>query len=508
MPTNYERYLETLKTNFKPAIRLEWLNPDGTAYGELTNDYVDMSGTLTVGMENGMRRTASITLENGDGRFSINVNNVWYGRIVKLWMGLYLDDDTPYYIPQGVFYVTSVQEINQPALRQLVLTLQDKWCMLNGTMWGMLDGIYIAPINTNIYEGIEALLRISRFTGQDVVINNEPRTNAIDPIKPMFSSYYVNKTYVDSTQNPPKTYQAILTPYEIRQEYGKTYADVLLEYAKQLGAYIYYDVDGRLTIEPTQDDITDLSKPILWTFTPDEQEFLSEDSIHDFTSFYNDIIVIGYITNGHQAKGRAQNTNPSSPTSIPLIGIKTHTPYQDSAYYTDAQCQELASYYLKKQTIKQRSVTISSTPMYHLRENRLVQCIRPFTKVEEPLLVNSFSIPIGTTGTMTISATSINEFKFDTDIRTTFNVVHGSSVGSDWQFDIDKPFISQNGDVETVFCRNSSWSSGSRTVSFTATGATVTALTSTTITPNDHMGWFQVKVTNVTGPVTMTITNI
>ena len=67
MPSRYDEYLQLLKTNFTPAIRLEWLNPDGTAYGELTNQYVDMSGTLTIGMENGTRRTATITLENTDG---------------------------------------------------------------------------------------------------------------------------------------------------------------------------------------------------------------------------------------------------------------------------------------------------------------------------------------------------------------------------------------------------------------------------------------------------------
>ena len=513
MPGRYDEYLQLLKTNFTPAIRLEWLNPDGTAYGELTNDYVDMSGSLTVGMENGTRRTASIMLENTDGRFSVEANSLWYGRMVKLWMGLYLSDGTPYYLPQGVFYVTDIQETCSPASRTLMLTLIDKWCMLDGTMWGYLDGIYITPIGSNIYEAIDALLRISRFTGQDVATNNEPKTNAIDCIPPMFSSYYVTKTYTDSTQDPPKEYNAIETPYEVREEYGSTYADVLLEYATMLGAYIYYDVDGRLTIEPTQDDISDLSKPILWTFTPDEQEFMSEDSVHDFKTFYNDIMVIGYITNGMQAKGRAQNVNPSSPTSIPMIGIKTYPPYQDTAYYTDEQCEELANYYLKRQTIKQRSVTITSAPMYHLRENRLVQCIRPFTYVEEPLLINGMTIPIGTTGSMSITATSVNEFNFEGSIRETFNVTASETILKDWSFDIDKPFIDTNGDTVTIYCRNEDWETGARTVSFTSANATITAVggttsTSPSISPSGHMGYFQVKLTNITGPVVMTVTSI
>ena len=404
----FGEYLKKLKTNFTPAIKIEILNSDGSVFKEITDMYVDMSGTLSIGMENGTRRTADITINNYDGEFTINANSLWYGKVVRLSMGLYLSDNTPYYIPQGMFYITSVEEQNTPSSRNLVLHLTDKWCYLDGTMFGYLDGVYIISTETNIYSAIKSILNLSRYTGEDVTSNSEPITNAIDYINPSFSSYYIGKTYTDGST----TYNSIETPYEIRMEYGKTYADILLELATILGAYIYYDVDGRLTIEPTQDDITDASKPILWTFTPDEQEFLSENSTSDFSSVYNDILVIGYVVNGSQSQGRAQNTNPSSPTSVNVIGRKTHEPYQDTTYYTNEQCVELAQYYLKKQTILQRSVNISSSPMYHIRENRLIDCVRPYTYVREPLLVSSISLPIGTTGSMTITATSVNEFDF------------------------------------------------------------------------------------------------
>lgn len=405
---DYSEYLYTLKTNYRPAIKIEWVNNDGSSYGEITNSYVDMSGTVSVSMENGTRRTADIELDNSNGEFSVDVYNLWYGKMVKLWMGLYLSDGSPYYFPQGVFYVNSVEESNTPLQRTVSLHLIDKWCFLDGTMWGNLDGIYIVPIGSNIYDALTKLLKTSRFTGENVDEAGEPQTNAVDPIMPNLSSYYLTKTYKDGET----TYNAIDTPYEIRMEYGKTYADILLEFATILGAYIYYDVDGRLTIEPTQDDIVDSSKPILWTFTPNEQEFLSEDSSHDFGTFYNDIIVIGYTTNGKQAKGRAQNKNTASPTSIPIVGIKTYPPYENTAYYTDEQCNELAEYYLKRQTIKQRSVQISSAPMFHLRENRLIECVRPYTMEKEALLISGYDLPIGTTGTMSITATSVNEFSF------------------------------------------------------------------------------------------------
>ena len=86
-PDKYSEYLATLKTNCRYAIKLEWVNNDGSAYAEITSSYVDMSGTLSVGMENGTRRTADIELDNSDGQFSVDVYGMWYGKMVKLWMG-------------------------------------------------------------------------------------------------------------------------------------------------------------------------------------------------------------------------------------------------------------------------------------------------------------------------------------------------------------------------------------------------------------------------------------
>ena len=405
---DYRDYLGMLKTNFQTAIKIDWLNSDGTVQKEITNQYVDMSGTLSVNMNNGARRTCEITVDNTNGEFPIGINQVWYNQKIKLWMGLYLGDNEPYYFPQGVFYISSATESNHPNKRTVTFQCVDKWAFLDGSLYGHLDGIYIVPLSSNIYSAIDSLLQTSRITGKNIITNNEPVENAIDYVKPMYTSYYVDKTYNDAGV----VYRAIQTPYEIRMEYGRTYADIILEFAEILGAYVYYDVDGRLTIEPTQDDITDESKPVLWTFTPNEQEFMGEESQHDFTRWYNDIIVVGYILNGHQAIGRAQNKNLSSPTCVQMNGLKTKDPYQNTAYYTDEQCNELAEYYLKKLTIQQRNVTITSSPIYHLRENRLVECIRPYTGERGALLISGYSLPIGTVGTMSISATSVNDLKF------------------------------------------------------------------------------------------------
>ena len=50
--------------------------------------------------------------------------------------------------------------------------------------------------------------------------------------------------------------------------------------------------------------------------------------------------------------------------------------------------------------------------MFHLRENRLIECVRPYTSNKEALLISGIDLPIGSTGTMSITATSVNEFDF------------------------------------------------------------------------------------------------
>ena len=136
----YQLYLGKLKENYKPAVKIEWLNADDTVQTEITNYYIDMSGTLSVNMKNGCRRTCDISLDNSNGQFNITAENLWYGRKIRLWTGVYLDDGTPYYVPQGIFYITSVNEIRDPGKRTITIQCTDKWAFLDGSLWGYLDG--------------------------------------------------------------------------------------------------------------------------------------------------------------------------------------------------------------------------------------------------------------------------------------------------------------------------------------------------------------------------------
>jgi hypothetical protein len=205
----------------------------------------------------------------------------------------------------------------------------------------------------------------------------------------------------------------LLLPYTYRNDSENgTYADIVLEMSNILAAWVGYDATGRLRIDPSQDDILDTNKPIQWEFRPDETQFLGATYTVKNTDVYNDVVIVGESLSGYgYIAGRAQNQDPRSDTNVNLIGIKTH---KESAagFYTEKQCESLAVFRLKRQTVLQKSVSIQSAQLFHISENQLVTIRRP-DKPGAPLerhLVTGFTRPIAQTGVMRIDATSVNDF--------------------------------------------------------------------------------------------------
>jgi len=400
MLDRFNEYLALLRSpSQRIAIRIDWLNEDESIAHSITEDVYDMSGSLSVQMQNGVRSTATLKLNNIDRRFPVNPNSIWFDQKVGINIGIYLSDGTPYYIPKGVFYVTNPQEAYLPNEKSLTLNLVDKWSHLDGSLFGNLDGIYQVPLNSNIYNAISALLKTDRGNGKP-----------LDVRTPMLSSYYLNKTWNSRSD----IYRAILTPFTSRIEASGTYADVILDLAgKMLAAHVYYSESGQLVVEPTSDDVSDETKPIQWEFRLSDYEYLGDNVTYDLEGCYNEIAVMGAVLNGRQAKGLAQNLNISSPTRIQLIGRKCDKPVIDENYYADELCQAYAEHLLKQKTILQKSITINSAPIPHLQTNKLVSIDKPgYLPRPERFLVSAYSIPLSQTGTMSITATNINELQF------------------------------------------------------------------------------------------------
>ena len=162
MINKYQQYLKALTKPFKKLAKIEFLQPDNSVAFSLDNNYKRgyrskydtrafiQSGSLSVSLQNGQRRKATITLSNLDGGFDYAVNNIWFGQRVRLLMGLVLPDGTDFYLPQGVFYISNPTGNFKPNQRSITYNLLDKWSYLDGTLFGTLSGSYQISKNTEV----------------------------------------------------------------------------------------------------------------------------------------------------------------------------------------------------------------------------------------------------------------------------------------------------------------------------------------------------------------------
>ena len=209
MANNYLEYLKAVKQPFKKITKLEFLQPDNSVAFSLGNQFVKrgymtkydtkafiQSGTLNVSMNNGARRSATITLSNLDSQFDYAINKIWFGNKVRLLMGIVLPNGEDFYLPQGVFYIK--QPKNEYASNKKIATfsLVDKWAALDGTLGGVLNQDYIIesvkdgnPVN--VFDAMISLLRLSKYSHS----HTNDVFSMIDNVEAIFTTYYQNKKY-------------------------------------------------------------------------------------------------------------------------------------------------------------------------------------------------------------------------------------------------------------------------------------------------------------------------
>lgn len=402
----YLDYLSMLRKPFQKLCRLRFLQPDGSTAFMLDNNPANArsgafiaDGNITHSWQNGRRTSATVTISNVDGAYDYNFNTVWFGQEIALDEGLVLSDGvTEFYIQQGVFLIDTPTENVMPEGRTVIYNLVDKCAMLDGGLGGNLENTYQVNAGTNIFTPIASLLAEDRGNGYP-----------IDRVAPIFTEYYNGKT---QTLPDGSTVSMVLSPYTLTIEGGQTKWSVITGLAGMVNGWIGYDETGALRLDPSQDDILDSEKPVLWEFSMNEAELLGMAYTVKNTEVYNDYIVFGdALSDNSQPKGRAQILDPASPVDINAIGRKTIRVTQ-SGFATDTQCKDYAEWMVKRASVLQRAVSISCSQMFHLRGNTLVTITRtdkPGNPVERHL-VQGFSRPLAAGGEMQITATSVLDF--------------------------------------------------------------------------------------------------
>ena len=403
----WEQYEDLLRRGyFIKLCRLRFLNPDGTTAFALDNDPYNQKnrtfiagGTLTVNLQNGTRRTADVTLDNRDGEFDYNYNRVWFGTEIALDMGLVLPGDVEFYLPQGVFRVVNPEEAVNPGELTAHFQLTDKWAGIDGTLHGALEASYIVNVGTNIFSPIASILKQDRGDGEPY-----------DRVDPCFTEYYNGKT-----QTVPGGGIASLTdaPYTLTEDSDTgTVASLTLGLCGMVNAWVGYDKTGRLRVDPSQDDIDDSDKPVLWRFSLDKAQIIGLAYQSKIPDVVNDYIVVGMQMDDYtQPAARAMNYDPASTTNINLIGRRTKRESRPE-FATQTICEDYAEWMMKRAAVLHKAVSVQCNQIFHLEENGLIEIVRtdktPATA--ELHLIQGFTLPLTGTEPMTITATSVHDF--------------------------------------------------------------------------------------------------
>ena len=403
----YLDYLQMLRRPFQKLVRLRFLQPDGSTAFMLDNrtrgartGALIADGSISHNWQNGRRTSASVTLDNIDGAYDYNYNAVWFGQEIALDEGMILSDgQTEFYIQQGVFLIENPTESIQPRTRTASYSLVDKSAALDGTLGGNLDGTYQVNVGTNIFSPIAALLAQDKGNGYPV-----------DRVTPIFTEYYNNKT---QTLPDGTTVSMAVSPYTLTIDgTDGTIWSVVSGLAGMVNGWVGYDETGALRIDPSQDDILDSSKPVTWAFSMAEAQLLGMTYTVKNTEVYNDYIVIGeQLEDYTQPRGRAEIFDSRSPCDIHAIGRKTIRVSQ-AGFGTNTQCQDYAAWMVKRSSVLQRAVSISCSQILHIHGNELVTLTRtdkPGNPTERHL-VQGFSRSLVSSGAMSLSATSVNDF--------------------------------------------------------------------------------------------------
>lgn len=364
------------------TFRLFLLHENETIKQDIT-PYVLIDGSLDKTYQQGQTRSMSINL--------INSTNIWNPSPVrghlfanskfKLQMGVSVQNQT-YWVDEGIFVCQDPELDNADANKIVSVELFDKFALLDGTIMGTTETDYEIPLGTNIYKAVRSLLRLPK----DNLGNPYDSQNIMFPLK----------------------YMEEKTPYTIQKTANNTIGEIITDLASCLSCDVFYDEIGRLTFRDTLDDLDYHNRNSMWNYQKGEVVNIRRQD--EWSKIKNRYIVLGSNINGAQCKGIAENTNPASPYNINgNFGIRPEV-IEDSLIYSNTYCYQRARYELKKNTMRNVSISFDSIYIPHLNPNDLVRwSFEDYNYVNENFIVDSVSIPLDPKNKMSTTLTNLSD---------------------------------------------------------------------------------------------------
>ena len=357
-------------THFDIIARFVFLKSDESEDRDMISHVI--GGTLSVTKNNGVRRTVSITVENTGFDFLMNISKLLVLKF-KLELG-YLIDGTEYFFKQGIF-VFSDASFSDTTDNSVTINATDKFSLINGELGGELITMFKVDVGERIADAIRNTL---------VAVGD-------------------TKTPILNISN------SIKTPFTLEKD--SNYGEILTSFNDMLSTNMYYDIDGRLRVEP---EVADIYKETLWDYSMDYPHYQGGTRSISRKEVYNAVKVVGANVNGDLATGYSENNNPISDFSIAKLGYTRIFKLNDANIPNDDYAQQRSDYELKKLMAWFSSMTFNSIPLFHFDVDKIITITSDNLKLEhERHLLNSFSIPLNASGgKMNCNATMASHLNF------------------------------------------------------------------------------------------------
>ena len=377
---SFDDYYMAVHSSLSQRVpRLYLLNEDETVKQEVTEYLTACS--IDLSYEQGVTRSASVTLFNKDGIWTPNpiTGFLWKGSKFRIEVGLYYNGNI-FWANYGIF--TPVDPVIDDEAHTVQFQMQDKFAFLNGTIGGKIDSDFKIPVGTSVYDAIKACLTAGKEAG----------------------TWYDTKPIIFPTNK-----SNIKTPYTISKSPGLTYGEIIIELANMISCDVYYNEHGNLVVFGDSDDISLEDRTVLWNFNDTIPLYTQPNITMDLSKVVNKVTVVGAILNGYRFKGVAINNNANSRTNIHLTELNPEY-IEDSNITSDALCLSRAKYELQKRTLLGLQIKLNCVFIPNLLPGNLITWTN--TKhgfLNEKFFINSISLDVLNPTLMNISLTNVRE---------------------------------------------------------------------------------------------------
>ena len=319
-----------------------------------------IEGTVTAARGRAIRRTCELTLANPDGALTpVGFGSLFYfGSLIRLDRGLYLDEGTIEWVTLGHFLIGRPSIEVTPAGSTLSVQGEDR----------------------------AKLLVRSRFTLPTTYAAGA-RIGAIMQTEAQTAGMGATRYRLDDlgkTLTRARTF-----------EEDESRIDALVALARDYGFELFVDADGYLTLATPPDPLT---APIAWNYTS------SADAIHlgvtrELTDdrLYNHVVVTGESADPAIApvRGEALDTNPASPAYVngPL-GDRLYR-YTSAMITTTAQAQQVAAQMLREVALVEEAIDLPQVVNPALEPGDAVTVSERVSATEGRFLIDEVQTPLG-----------------------------------------------------------------------------------------------------------------